>query len=374
MAVIQPKQPMKPGAAATPGPTVRKLNKGDLLFQEGEMSRSMYFLKSGMIRIFKKKGDAFIEIDTIRSGQILGELAFLDGQARSASGEAMTSCELIEISGNVFLQTLGVMPDWLKLLLKTVVGRLRGASTKIKQLEQASTAVDYGGDGRRSQHYVFLSPYDAIKICSAILLVGSHYGKPTEDKNGVTCKVGMINRYGNQIFGLPLAKIQAALDLLQEQGALTYEGTDLTSIVTIKNIDFIEEYVAFQNEENLLEEKKRHDVSIKAFGIMTYMAKHLHKYPKGADGVVKVNLAEIKKTETIDGKEPFTFDDFPELVKSAGCGQLGVRNNDEAYTEVNAEAFQKAFRLQRFIKAMQTANDQKAPAQKGAAKDGKKAA
>lgn len=370
MAVIPPKQASKPAPAA--GPTVRRLNKGELLFQEGEMSRSMYFLKSGMIRIFKKKGDAFIEIDTIRSGQILGELAFLDGQARSASGEAMTSCELIEISGNVFLQTLGVMPDWLKLLLKTVVGRLRSASTKIKQLEQASTAVDYG-DGKRAQHYVFLSPYDAIKICSAILLVGSHYGKPAEDKNGITCKLGMINRYGNQIFGIPLSKIQGMLDLLQEQGALTCDGTDLTSIVTLRDMGFIEEYVAFQNEENLLEEKKRHDISTKAFAIMTYIAKHLHKYPKSADGIVKVNLAEIKKNETQDGKEPFTFDEFPELIHAAGCGTLGVRNNDEAFTEVPFEAFQKAFRIHRLVKALQAANETKSNQKRGRT-DGTKAA
>ena len=94
------------------GPPQKKihLKKGDLLFKEGDGSRSMFFLKSGIIRIFKKKGDSDIEIEMIHSGQVLGELAFLDGNPRSASGEAMSPCELIEISGETFTQTLKIMP------------------------------------------------------------------------------------------------------------------------------------------------------------------------------------------------------------------------------------------------------------------------
>ena len=58
------------------GPSgVRRLQKGDLLFKEGDSSSAMYLIRSGMIRIFKKKGDQQIEIDTLRSGQIVGEMA-----------------------------------------------------------------------------------------------------------------------------------------------------------------------------------------------------------------------------------------------------------------------------------------------------------
>src|SRR4051812_30131845 len=162
-----PAQKLQPGAAASAsqGPQPRKLKKGELLFAEGENSRAMYFLKTGMIRIFKKKGDANIEIDTVHSGQVLGELAFLDGNPRSASGEALTDCELMEISGPTFQAVLQNMPDWLKILLKTIVGRLRTASTRIRQLETASTAYDYNDkDGKRSSHYVYLSPIDVLKI------------------------------------------------------------------------------------------------------------------------------------------------------------------------------------------------------------------
>src|SRR4051812_32378296 len=76
------------------------VKKGDLLFSEGEKSRSMFLLKRGAVRLFMRRGNTDVEIETVRSGQILGELAFLDGNPRSVSGEALMDCELMEISGS----------------------------------------------------------------------------------------------------------------------------------------------------------------------------------------------------------------------------------------------------------------------------------
>ena len=61
-------------------PKVISLKKGELLFSEGEQSKAMYYLREGQIRVFKKKANSAIEIDTVRAGQIIGELAFLDGK------------------------------------------------------------------------------------------------------------------------------------------------------------------------------------------------------------------------------------------------------------------------------------------------------
>ena len=79
----------------------------------------------------------------------------------------------MEISGPTFQQVLAKLPDWLKILMKTIVGRLRAASTRIRQLESASSALDYSGDGKRSSHYVYLSTTDCLKVCTALLLVGT---------------------------------------------------------------------------------------------------------------------------------------------------------------------------------------------------------
>lgn len=364
------KAPAAPAQAARPaapvaGPQVRRLKKGELLFAEGENSRAMYFLKAGMIRLFKKKGDSNIELDTVRSGQVLGELAFLDGNPRSASGEALTDCELMEISGPAFQDVLARMPDWLKIMLKTVVGRLRTASTRIRQLEQASTAFDYSDkDGKRAAHYVYMNPTDVMKIASGILLVASRNGK--ESVEGLDVRVSLVQRYVNHIMGVPVAKITTLMDVFAQSGIMSVadptkdEGAEGGRTV-LKEPDFLEQLIGYLNDENLVEPSKRHDISVRGFLIMSLIAKHVGAYKKDeTTGVTKVNLAEIRRAETpAGGKEPFRMEEFPELVKLGYCTDLDAKSASEAYTQVKTDSFLQAYRYQRVVLAINAVNEQK---------------
>jgi len=336
------------------------MHKGELLFGEGENSRAMYYVKSGMIRIFKKKGESEIEIDTVRAGQVFGELAFLDGNPRSASAEALTDCELNEISGPTFQEVLVKMPEWLKMLLKTVVGRLRTASTRIRQLETASSAFDYSEkDGKRASHYVYLSPPDVLKIFSAILIVASRNGK--QSAGGIELRMGLVNRYAHQIMGVPEAKVTTIFDILGQAGiaSVTAETT------VLKDPLFLEQLIMYLNEENLLEPSKRHDITPRSFMIMSLMSKHLAQFPKDGDGMAKLNLALIKKVETqvtpegAPVREVFRIEEFQELVKRGYCTNLNVKSNDEIYTNVKAEDFAMHYRFQRISIGISVINEAK---------------
>lgn len=338
----------------------RRLTKGQLLFAEGENSRAMYFIKSGMIRLFKKKGESAIELDTIRSGAVVGELAFLDGQPRSASAEALTDCELVEVSGPVFQQVLSQIPDWLKMLLKTVVGRLRASSTRIRQLESASTSYDYSSrDGKRSAHYVYLSANDCLKILTAILLVSTRNG--STDPDGIEVRVGLLQRYANQIMGIPVAKITTMMDVLAQAGAMLFDEKGSESRVLLKDADFLEQFIAYLNEENLLEPEKRHDISPRGFLIMSMIFKHLSKGSSDATGMTRLNLAEIAKLESTatGGKEAFRLDELQELVNLKYATPVNIKSGDEATTQVNAEAFVRAYRFQRVVIGIAAVNEQK---------------
>jgi CRP-like cAMP-binding protein len=339
---------------------VRRVKKGELLFAEGENSRAMYFLKNGMIRIFKKKGDSNIEIDTIHTGQIIGELAFLDGNPRSASGEALTDCELMEISGPTFQEVLMRAPDWLKILLKTVVGRLRTASTRIRQLETASTQYDYSDkDGKRSAHYVYLSINDVLKICTGVLLVATRNG--TETGLGTDIRVGLLQRYANQIMGVPVAKITTFLDVLEQAGLTSMSEEASGTKIVLRDSQVLEQFISYLNEQNLLEPSKRHDLTPRGFMIMTLVAKHLQKFEKdAATGNVNVNIAEIKRLEqTTGGKDPFRLEEFSELVKLGYASSPNVKSSSEVFTAVKADAFNSAFRQQRIVMAVNAVNEQK---------------
>jgi CRP/FNR family transcriptional regulator, cyclic AMP receptor protein len=345
----------------TTGQSIRRLKRGELLFAEGENSRAMYFVKSGMLRLFKKKGDAQIELDTIHSGQVVGELAFLDGNPRSASGEALTDTEVIEISGAAFSEVLTKIPDWLKILLKTIVARLRTASTRIRQLETSSTAFDYSNtDGKRSAHahYVYLSPTDVLKICSSILLVASRNGKPAG--SGIEIRPGLLQRYANQIMGVPVAKVTSMIDILAASGVMSVsDPTAGTSQTCLLDADFLEQLIAYLNEENLLEPSKRHDVSIKGFLIMSLIAKHLAKYPLDESGMASVNVAQVRKAEIRDGKELFRMEDFSELATLGYASNINIKGNDEAIALIKPETFLTAHRFQKVVMGVRAINEQK---------------
>ena len=340
-------------------PQTRLLKKGELIFSEGESSRAMYLIKSGIIRIFKKKGEGEVEITTIHTGQILGELAFLDGEPRSASGQALTDSELVEISGPVFTNFFNSTPDWFKLLIKTLVSRIRSSSTRIRQLETMSAAFSNDLDGRRSAHYVFLSSHDVMKLSSAILLVGTQQ-KPHATEQGIELKLPALTYYAYQVMGIPVAKLTSMLDVFTQLGVMKTVGEGNSAQYFLTDIDFVEDFIQHVSQENLADHDHRRDLSLKGFLVLSLIMKHLEKYPKSADGSAKINIAAIKKIETETmKKEPFRLDDLEELAKKRYTTALQIISTDEALTTIQVDAFKIAFRFQRAVMIVQSVNDRK---------------
>lgn len=348
-------EPAKPLEQPAPvAPSLRRLKKGELLFKEGDNSRSMYFIRRGMIRLYKKKGSSVIELNTVHTGEVLGELAFLDGNPRSASGEALNECELVEISSDAFQKTLGKMPEWLKILLKTIVARLRTASTRIRQLESVSTAYDYSSkDGRRSVHYIYLSPSDVLKICTGVLLVTCRYGEEI--------KISILQRYSNQIMGIPVAKISSLLDILAETSIIEMNENQNSTQIILRDIDFLEDLITYLNDENLLEPSKRHDINVREYFILGLINKHLVKYKKDElTGLSTVNLAEIRSVETaMTGKQPFRIDELQRFVELGYMDNLRLMSGSEVLTCIDSEKFSKSYRLQKVVMAIHSLNERK---------------
>lgn len=314
----------------------------------------MYLIRSGMIRIFKKKGDSQIEIDTLRSGQIIGEMAFLDGNPRSASAEALMDTELVEISKSIYDSTMIQVPEWLKVLLKAIVARLRSTTTKMKNLETSSTEMNYA-DGRRN--FVFLSVHDCLKVASAVLLVGLNSKEDLPE--GKRIKMGSLERYGNQVMGVPVAKVTTFLDILKQANIVHI--SENSQDVALKDSALLEGFIQYVCDENLLEPTKRHDVSIRGFLVMGLISKHLEKFPKDeTSGMSNVNLAEIVKLETsAAGKEPFRMDEFVELVKLGYATNLTVISTDQQTTMIQTDPFRRAYRINRVLKIIEAMNEEK---------------
>ena len=105
---------------------------GDFLLHEGEESTEMYYVQSGTLAVLKRKGDLQQQIGTIISGELVGEMSFLDKSPRCASVKAMSETTVLIIPNEALDSTLNSLPKWFTALLHTLLGRLRKANSRIR--------------------------------------------------------------------------------------------------------------------------------------------------------------------------------------------------------------------------------------------------
>ncbi len=111
---------------------VIKVKKDEYLLKENEESCNMYYLQSGTMKVYKNKASHETEIGVIYSGELVGEMSFLDKKPRSASVKACSDCELIVIPADKYEKLSSELPVWFRALIVTLLDRLRRANARIK--------------------------------------------------------------------------------------------------------------------------------------------------------------------------------------------------------------------------------------------------
>lgn len=307
----------------------KMLKAGEALFQEGDQSKSAYFIKKGMIRIFKKKGEASVEIETLRAGALIGELAFLDNQPRSASAEAIVETEIVEISQTILDEALGKAPEWLKVLLKTVSNRLRTATNKIKQLESTTMEYETNQYGERSKEFVFVSKHELIRVLSGLMVVASRHGDDSIE--GIKIPVALSERYCSQILHVHESKVNHLFEVLKITHLIQSAPEDQArQMVYLKDIEFIEKLVWFINEQNQTEASKQRNLSNRGFLLLNLLTKHLHSGDDLGEGNWKVNIATfIQEEGKILASPPLRTDELQELADQKIIDTIQVASANE---------------------------------------------
>lgn len=109
-----------------------KLAANEILIKEGEKSHSMFWIQTGQLVVTKKRTGEDVTLGHIYSGELVGEISFLDSEARSATVKAVTDCDIIEIPQETIDNIFKTQPKWLEILVKTLAERLRKANARIK--------------------------------------------------------------------------------------------------------------------------------------------------------------------------------------------------------------------------------------------------
>ncbi len=106
----------------------RNLQRGDVLFKEGDKPESMYIVLSGRIAIAidnRPLDSRESVLALMERGDLFGELAWLDGGERSAMARAIESSSVLQISYATVREQLQANPSMLWGVTKLLAKRLR---------------------------------------------------------------------------------------------------------------------------------------------------------------------------------------------------------------------------------------------------------
>jgi CRP/FNR family cyclic AMP-dependent transcriptional regulator len=112
---------------------VQHFRAGEQIFAKGSPGRSMMAILHGNVRITATSSASreFV-LTTLHAGEIFGEIALIDGHARTADANALTDCDLLVLDRREFLPFLERRPDLCILLLRIFCHRLRHTNQQIE--------------------------------------------------------------------------------------------------------------------------------------------------------------------------------------------------------------------------------------------------
>lgn len=112
-----------------------RYRKGQILFVEGEPSRSLHFIKRGRVKVYRLAADGREHIlHLLGDGEPVALVPFLDGGPYPANAEVLEASEIAQITFDEFERIAKAHPDILVHLLRFLAKRMRASQEEITAL------------------------------------------------------------------------------------------------------------------------------------------------------------------------------------------------------------------------------------------------
>jgi len=114
---------------------MQKTKAGTTLFRKGDAGSRLYAVCSGAVKIAtpSEKGKDAI-LNSIGPGQIFGEIAALDGGARTADAVTLEDCEFMIIERRDILDLMREQPDVAHKFIEVLCARIRRTSEQVEDI------------------------------------------------------------------------------------------------------------------------------------------------------------------------------------------------------------------------------------------------
>jgi len=194
----------------------KKLESGEVLFDEGEKGDVMYLIREGKIKITKGKGEDEKVLAILKEGDFFGEMAIIDGSPRSAGAIAASTVSLLVIDKDTFKSKIKENP-LIEYVLETLSRRLRTTDEQIRLLTIKS-------EERRIVAYIITK------------------AKETGTKTDAGIEIPDFSYENiNHITGIEQAKVEKYIKNLQQARLMSLKD----NVLTIKAVEDLDEYLRY---------------------------------------------------------------------------------------------------------------------------------
>ncbi|MBU0729555.1 MAG: cyclic nucleotide-binding domain-containing protein [Proteobacteria bacterium] len=149
------------------------VEQGQVIFEEGESAKSMFFVAQGSIEVSIQSGKEKCVLTTLGPGGFFGEMATISGCKRTATALATSKTLLVSLSQDEFFEKIRKKPELALHILQSLILRLRRQNALLANPYMASTLIpqNWGALVSKKQTIkIAMISLSSCSGCSAVLI------------------------------------------------------------------------------------------------------------------------------------------------------------------------------------------------------------
>jgi len=179
-----------------------RMERGDILFREGEGGDSLYVIREGKIKLGRSSSDGRENLVAILGpGEMFGELSLFDPGPRTMTATAVAETQLMGLGNDSLTGLLTGRPEVAKALLAALAKRLRRTNEHLADL----VFTDVPG-----------------RVAKALLDLAERFGRPVD--NGIMVSHDLTQEELAQLVGASRETVNKALADFATRGWLKLEA------------------------------------------------------------------------------------------------------------------------------------------------------
>ncbi len=112
------------------------LAAGEVVAAEGDDGDALFVIADGQLEVVKRSRSSEVPLARLGPGEIVGEMAVLEGKPRNATIRAVVPSRTIRVGRDIVLELVRTRPSAALSVIRTVTGRLRSTESLLREREK----------------------------------------------------------------------------------------------------------------------------------------------------------------------------------------------------------------------------------------------